>query len=354
MKASTSMTIRIVLFTIVLVVATLSSISLVDAIQDESVSRRLGAPQGECVPCSGSSISFDTSMGGSRRGRQLKFFSKLRDDVKDALTPRSGSMTSKSSTDFMLDTFITSDFFVGISDITVGRVFSTINSNSTMQIGGFALALIIILPLIALEVTSIVTQTPIICILNLSDTTPFMGPCSDFDRKGMRRRLGSHKKSSRQLDETFLQSYFNGTVDSLRIPDMDATDSNVTIELMKIVDYGLSDGVFDIMNNVTITNVINEIANSNTTRPFLRATVFAILPVLIMNRRDEANTPPVTSCTGRNCTRHSRSLSASSFTPSIKDPKTVVATAVSVDDACEMEYIQCQIQNILVVFKSLQ
>ena len=350
MKASTSMTIRIVLFTIVLLVATLSSISLVDAIQDESVSRRLGAPQGECVPCSGSSISFDTSMGGSRRGRQLKFFSKLRDDVKDALTPRSGSTTSKSPADMMLDTFIASDFFVGNSDITVGRVFSTINSTSTMQNEIFALALIIILPLIILEATSILTQTPIICILNLSETTPFMGPCSDFDRKRMRRRLGS-RENSRQLDETFLQSYFNGTVESLRIPDMDATDSNVTIELMKIVDYGLSDGVFDIMNNVTITNVINEIANSNTTRPFLRATVFAILPVLIMNRRDEANTPPVTSCTGHNCTRRSRSLSASSFTPTIKDPKTVVATAV---DTCEMEYIQCQIQKILVVFKSVK
>jgi hypothetical protein len=344
-------------FLLIIVFANLSTVHAID----ESISRLATPPQQgrrrdevhDCVPCS------DIAVGGNRHGRQLQFFSKLRDGVKDTLTPRSNdtstststtnAVASESSTD-MMDTFITSDFFMGNNETTIGQIFLAINSNPELKFGVYALALVIILPLIALEATSIGTQTPIICILNLSETTPFMGPCSDFARKRLRRRLGSHESKNnyygRHLEGTFLQSYFNGTVESLRIPDMDATDSNVTVQLMKIVDYGLSDGVFDMMNNVTIANVIDEIAISNNTRPYLTATVLAMLPVLILNRVE--NTPtsvslPITSCSGEsdtNCTRPHRSLSVTSSAQS----------TVSVDKACEMEFIQCQIQNIFELF----
>ena len=326
------MSIRILLLNVV-VVATLS----MSAIHGHEESASLS--QNECVPCSSTS----SVMSGSRRGRQLKLFSKLREAVKDALMPRShndNADASPLSPSDTMGTFITSDFFMGNNETTIGQIFLTINSNPILKFGAYALALAVILPLIALEATSIATSTPIICILNLSDTTPFMGPCSDFERKRIRRRF----LVTGHLDETFLQSYFNGTVESLRIPDMAAADGNVTVQLMKIVDYGLSNDVFDIMNNVTITNVVTEIASSNSTRPFLTATVLAVLPVLIVNRVETE------TCSGDHCTRRHRrrSLSASPIKESTDDTRSAVA--VTVDETCEMEYIHCQIQNMLVLF----
>jgi hypothetical protein len=131
------------------------------------------------------------------------------------------------------------------------------------------------------------------------------------------------------------------------MPDVDGTDSNVTIQLMKIVDYGLSDGVLDMMNTVTLTDVIYEIGQSNTTRPFLSATVLALIPVLILNR-DETTAVTTTTTNG-----HSRSLSlVSSFTQRGHDEEvqTTADTVLSVDETCEMKYMECQIQNMLVAF----
>jgi hypothetical protein len=318
-----------------------------------------GVPHRECVPCGGSTISLETTVGGNRHGRQLQFFAKLRDGVKDTLTPRTGTgSTNTSSSNEVtspspMDTFITSDIF---TDNTIGQILSIVNSYPILTFGVIALALVIILPLVVLEAISIYTYTPIFCLFNKNGTTPFNEPCSGFGRERLRRNLGTGSNYYRRhLEDTFLQSYFNGSVESLRIPDMDTTDSNVTVQLMKIVDYGLSDGIFDMVNNVTITNVLDEIANSNNTRPYLTATVLAILPVLILNRVETMPTsalPSVISCSGGNgnkCTRRHRSLSLSSLTRRT-DNKKPAAVAVPDYEKCEIEFIQCQIQTILELF----
>ena len=348
-----SITIRVLALVVAVVACSITTVQALDESWFRQTSLKLhqAQTQDECVPCTSSSNSASLDIaGGSRHRRQLQFLSKLRENVKDIVTPRRGddSSTTEAAPE-MIDMVISSDFFMGNNNTRIGQIFLDINANPMLQQTYIGLILLIILPLIAVEVESIVTQTPIICILGLSDTTPFMGPCSDFERNRLRRR---HLRSSygRQLqgDDSFLKSYFNGTVESLRIPDMDATDSNVTTELMKIVDYGLSDGVFDMMNNVTVMTVIDEIASSNSTRPFLTMTVLALLPVLMIDNMD--TTPAATAPTGAPVSSNTASASTTNTTCKGKNCNTRPPRSLSVNDQCEMEYIQCQIQSILALF----
>ena len=348
-------TIRSILHTILVAVAaglipTIHAIDRLATPPQLHQQREGGLQVEECVPCSGGSASLVQMMrGGSRDERQLNLFSNLRDGVKDALTgPRtsraSTAVPSASPTTDLIDMFITSDVFD--NGATVGQILTIINTYPILAVGAIALALVLILPLVVLEAISFITYTPIVCVLGLNKTI-----CDDFDRKPLRRSLGSVENAiryaDRHLDDTFLQSFFNGSVESLRIPDMNDTYSNVTAQLMEIVDYGMSDGVFDIMNTVTISNVVHEIASSNSTRPYLTATILAVLPVLLLN---QIETNP---CSGVNCNRRRqrrrRSLSASSSLTKMTDDTRTTVT-VPADEACEMEYIQCQVRNVLQLF----
>jgi hypothetical protein len=261
-----------------------------------------------CVPCH--SLQ-------QHHGRQLGFFSnvfsKLIQGLKKIIRP-------STTQDKVMDQILTSDFIQGNNETTIGRIFTVINSNPLFQVGAIALGLLTVVVLVAVEGTSIATGTPILCLLNLVEITPIYGACSDFPGQRLRALEGTYN---------IYAPYFNGTIESLHVPE--AASKNATKPLMDVIQYGLSDDVVDMMNNVTITTVLDKIANSEKTRPFLAMTVLALLPVLMVNN---------ISCKGRNCNRRSlKSLESS-------DPVVVV-------EACEMEYINCEVNNLKVLVESM-
>jgi hypothetical protein len=263
----------------------------------------------ECVSC------FE-----NQHNRQLQLFPKLRERVKNAIAPSETEETSIATTTpsttptsgdeivEMIQSSLSASIF---GNSTVGGLFDILGSNPILLGGVISVALFLVLGLIILEAISLTTSTPILCILGLSSSILF-GSCG-------RRKL---------IDVTFLQKFFPDG--AARIPD---NTTDIAAELTDIIDFGLSVGIREYLNNVTVSSVLTEIARDDATNPLLAAALIAILPLLMLEGiSTEGNTP--IKCILGNCRRLNTDLEHSSE---------------HLQHQCEMELFTCEMNNALAM-----
>ena len=262
----------------------------------------------KCVPCSDSNGEYGTS----ERGRMLKLLPNLVSRVKSVIPDDS------SENDFMVSlvTDSSNQIFGAQENVTMGGIFDSISDSPLLFVGGLALALVVILPLAILEATSLTTGTPILCILGFASSILF-GEC--------RRRDLTESTAVRQLlDASFFTKYFpNG-----RIREVDEDSADITSDLRELVQIGLSSGVKEYLNNVTVASFVYDIATHNATRPLTSTALLAITPVLMTEQISSITNTPV-KCIIGNC--RNRVLQTTS------------------DAQCEIEYFRCQMKKILMI-----
>jgi hypothetical protein len=127
----------------------------------------------ECIPCDSSALTHH------HRHRMLALFPKLRQGIKKIVNDATTTTTSTGtgSSDELMNLFLQSEseegnrLFGGGGNSTMGGLFGSLAGSPFLLVGGIALALVIILPLALLEITSITTSTPVLCILGFAESS---------------------------------------------------------------------------------------------------------------------------------------------------------------------------------------
>jgi ABC-type multidrug transport system fused ATPase/permease subunit len=227
-----------------------------------------------CIPC-----HQQDSQEDSHHERLLAVFPGLRNRVKTFL-----SGVDTSNTDQYIETIASSIITsnqVG-NETSTGGFLNMIKENPLLYIGGFALALVIILPLAILEGISTTTSTPIFCILGAA-TSPLFGACR-------RRLLRLHRELTVSSEiKSFLQQFFNNNGQQI-VPD---ASTDVNVELGNIIQFGLLDNTIGYLNNVTIVSALTDVANSEFVTPIVSASLIAIVPLLMLQGISERTNTPI-------------------------------------------------------------
>jgi hypothetical protein len=271
----------------------------------------------ECIPCA----SMDQNH--PHRHRMLAIFPSLRQRVKKVVlggitTPPSNNTTE--SSDEMMAYGID---MLGNSNVSMGELFvsvdETIEENQYFLIGGIAVALAIILPLVILESMSLKSGVPILCILGFS-VSIICGDCSDF--------VANDDTPSTTADTDFVQRYFpNG---ELRATS-DSFDAGS--DLLEILDIGLSPGTIKYLNNITVASFLNDIESNDARKPLLPIALLAIEPFLLLESISE-NTNTSIQCIVENCNRRLDHQQQQ----------------LSDEDQCAIDYVRCQMRNSFLIF----
>lgn len=284
----------------------------------------------ECVPCGGSNGEY----AKSDRGRMLKLFpnlaSRVKTVVKNVTTIAVNAIDvvplEPSEDDFM--TALVSDpgnRLFGGNNSTMGGIFDAIGESPLLLVGGLALALVIILPLAILEAISITTSTPILCILGFASSILF-GPC-------FRRDLSENETVRQLLDTSFFTKYFpNG-----QIREVDAS-TDASDDLQELIQIGLSPGMIEYLNQVTVASFVHDIATNNATRPLTSTALLALTPVLMLEQICDITNTPIRCIVG-NC--NNRQLETTTSISSLSTEEH--------DQQCEIDYFRCQMKKTLMM-----
>ena len=284
----------------------------------------------ECVPCIGSA---NGNYEHSEHGRMLRLFPKLMAGVKSVIKNITTAATTTNEVDVVPEEPSPNNFMALFFESDTGRqmsggnttlagIFETLLASPLLLLGGIGLALVVILPLAILEATSISTGIPILCILGFASSLLF-GAC--------RRRDLSENEVLRQLvDLSFFTKYFpNGQVREV------GEDTDVNGDLRQLLRIGLSPGVIDYLNEVTVSSFITDIATHNETRPLVGAALVAITPVLMLEQISEVTNTPI-KCIVADCNNRQLQTTASS-------------SMEQHDAQCEIDYFRCQMKKTLMI-----